>query len=465
MPFGSTDTPFDSIFALSSPPGLGERGVVRLSGPRAFEIASALVGETLCLKRGVFRKKLFLSNNPKGPVLPALLLCFPGPASFTGEDVVEIHVLSSPSIMALVGEALVRLGLRSAWPGEFSRRAFTNGKMDLSQAEGIMALIRARDQVEIALASSAMREGAGASSLRIREGLLDLLGLLEAGMDFEEGETGGVGPKDWLPKLEVQRERLRSIEPGRRLLSDRFALPSILVLGPPNAGKTSLCNALADSSDRMPKGLVADFEGTTRDVRWMLCGGGRYRLGDSPGRTPESGKKGEWGESDQERRILAREIQAADAWIWVTPVERMLPPPEELGVPFCWVISKVDLWEPGGAEKKGFPALPLKLRSLGGNSVQVSVREGRGLDVLEGCFREVGRSQAFEEEWSALLGGRLLAAGEALDRALELAEGGLPAEMVASEVQEAVACLQPEASRQIPEELLDRIFSSFCLGK
>ncbi len=462
MPKGSADTPFDSIFALSSPPGLGERGVVRISGPRAFEVVSELLGEPLPRKRRALRGRLALFGRAAGggPVLPAMLLCFPGPASFTGEDVVEIHTLTSPSLVGLLGEALVRQGLRAAWPGEFSRRAFTNGKMDISQAEAIMALIRARDQRELALAGRALREGAGASSQRLREGLLDLLGLLEAGMDFEEGETGGVAREEWLPLLVAERERLRGIEPGRRLLEDRFSLPSILVLGPPNAGKTSLCNALADPSERMPPGLVADFEGTTRDVRWLLCGEGRYRLGDSPGRMPGEG----FGEGsreaglEQERRILERELRAADAWIWVTPWDRMLPPPAELGAPLCWVATKTDL-QGFGMTKQGCPAWS---ESLG---VEVSVREERGLEALGARLREVGRSRAFEEEWSALLGGRLVAAGEALDRALALVAEELPTEMVASEVQEAITCLQPEASSSIPEELLDRIFSSFCLGK
>ncbi len=461
MSLASLDSPFDSIFALSSPPGLGERGVVRISGPQAFEVISQLVGGQLPRERRVVETRLKLSRGAGGPVLPATLLCFPGPASFTGEDVIELHTLSSPSLMSLLGESLVREGLRAAWPGEFSRRAFTNGKLDLAQAEAIMALIRARDQSEMALAGAALREGAGASTMRLREGLLDLLGLLEAGMDFEEGETGGVSRDEWIPLLQAERERLRGIEPGRRLLEERFSLPSILVLGPPNAGKTSLCNALADSSAAMPPGLVADFEGTTRDVRWILCGGGHFRLGDSPGRVPKENEK---TGLEQEGRILEREFRASDAWIWVSSVERCIPPPAALGTALCWVVSKADLRDEdphlGCLSDLPPPQGPSYVERL-----EVSVREGRGLRALEERLARVGRSGAFEEEWSALLGGRLVAAGKALDLALELAMSGLPTEMVASEVQEAITCLKPEASSKIPEELLDRIFSSFCLGK
>ena len=457
MPRRSRETPFDSIYALSSPQGLGERGVVRISGARAFEVASRLVGGPLPRERAALRRRLLLSGNPRGPVLPAMLLCFPGPASFTGEDVVELHTLSSPSILALLGERLVELGLRRAWPGEFSRRAFTNHKIDLSQAEAIMALIRARDGREMTLAGAAMREGAGAASLRLREGLLDLLGLLEAGMDFEEGETGGVEPGEWVPLLEELRRRLRSIEPGSNLLEERFSLPSILVVGPPNAGKTSLCNALADPGERMALGLVADLEGTTRDVRWLVCGGGAYRLGDSPGRVPGLEEGEDLAEDEglaQEGRILERELRVSDAWIWVSPRNRPIPPPRIYGAPLCWVLTKADL---------GPPPDPQASHSSG--ALLLSVREGKGLEALEERLKGVGRSQAFEEEWSALLGGRLVAAGEALDRALALAREDLPVEMVASELQEAIACLQPEAEGSIPEELLDRIFSSFCLGK
>ncbi|MFQ5506869.1 MAG: GTPase [Planctomycetota bacterium] len=438
-------TPFESIFAPASPEGIGERAVLRISGPLAFPAVEAISGEALPRARRVLRRKLLLDGP--GVCLPALVLSFVAPRSYTGEDLVERHVPSSPPIRDWLPELLQAEGLRLAWPGEFSRRAYLNGKLDLAQAEAVLAVIRAEDDAALRHAEAILQGDSAAQSARLRDKLLSLLSLLEGGLDFTQGETGEVPVEEWRPELEALARELPDKDPGEA--SSGRERPGYLLLGPPNAGKTSLWNALGIEGSRPGQslGLVSASPGTTRDLRWALCAGG-YRLGDAPGRASAA--------PAQELRILARELCLADGYAWVEPASSgPLGPPAELPEPRLRILSKRDLMTEKTEVKR--------LTAMGW--MACSARSGQGLARLDKALAGLGRRGTSAGDWSALLGERRLRVRSALTRACEAAAIGLGPECVAAELREILAVLAPEQGSEVPEEVLDRIFARFCLGK
>ena len=316
--------PFDSIYAPATPSGIAERAVVRLSGAEVLAHLDSLLDLSLPRKRQrmparwPLRSRDETSGPDKVAWLPIALQIFPGPASYTGEDLIEVHLPSSPLILESVLQALEHAGLRLAWPGEFTRRAFENGKLDLSEVEAVLALIHSRAEAELVQASAVLAGDPGLSAAHHRQELLELLALLEAGLDFEEGETGEVAEELWRPRVEALVRELAAVEGqlGRTALD--LALPGFVLMGPPNAGKTSLWNHLLGrelQQEGLAPGLVSESAGTTRDLRWLRLPSLGLRLADSPGREA-------WGASaeDQESRILQAAMAQASGYLWLEPL-------------------------------------------------------------------------------------------------------------------------------------------------
>ncbi len=440
----------DTIFATASAPGGSARAVVRVSGPDALAVAGAVFSTPLQPLRAQHNGVLRLGP---GVEVEALALVMPGPRSFTGEDVVELHLPGSPMLLALLGERLCGSGVagsvRQARPGEFSARAYTNGRIDVAQAEGILTLIHAADAATARRGAAMMSGGLSTTLSGIRRSLQDALAMLEAGLDFEPGETGEVDAAVWLQPLQAGQAALQ------RLLAQ---LPEVvrggevLLLGRSNAGKSSLANALCG---RQAVVVGAD-SATTRDLVRVGFGRGEGEpevaaVWDAPGDLDQP------GEVDRAALLLRQELSgqaAASLWVIDSRDERPLPGWE--GLPDCLgvVFTHVDMARPAASVRAGLP---------GGLAVfEVDLATGGGVAMLREFLCR--HSASSPVDYGAVSRGQLQAAAASLEQAIRGVES-LPPEMVALDLQQALAALTVLAGRHSPEDLLDRVFSRFCLGK
>ena len=440
----------DTIVALSSPPGTSGLAVVRLSGPACRSIIADHLGHPPCEARhvyyGAFRSE---ADTSEAQILDRLnFVLFPGPASSTGEDVLELYPHGNMLIVdALFKTLLAHEGVRLAEPGEFTRRGFENGKIDLLQAEAVGELIHAQTAEAL---KNAQRIVGGALSeplKALRDQLLDLSARLELDVDFSE-EEADPDYASWIPRLEAVRNALKKLatgfEKGRGLARAR----RVAILGAPNAGKSSLINALVEE-DRL---LVSDRPGTTRDYVEvpLRLPGGMVHLVDTAGLgRPIDGLD----ELAMER--TRRQWQEADICVWVEDGEDGLPVSTQGNAESIAlrVATKMDL--PGFQARKDF---------LG-----VSNKTGEGLTL----FRERLDALVFRErgigEDIVLTTERQVRAVEAAGARVEAALEGLrkrPAiEVIAFEVREATGYLKELLGEISSDEVLQRVFSGYCIGK
>lgn len=440
----------DTICAVATPPGQGGVGIVRLSGPGARTLAGKLAGEVGPPRLAVYRT----FRDREGRSLDAgLLLHFPAPHSFTGEDVVEFQGHGGPVLLDGLLRELIALGARLARPGEFSERAFLNGRMDLTQAEAIADLISARSE---AGARAAMRSLEGAFSRRVHELVAALTALrvrVEALIDFPDEDLEGPERAVVARELEALRGRLDSVREQAslgRLVTEGM---TVVIAGAPNAGKSSLLNALAGSD----LAIVTEVAGTTRDLVH-----GAIRIDGIPLNVVDTaGLRVSSDPVETEGIRRAREaMEAADAILLVVddtdPAQRSEVPSLPAGVALVRAINKIDL--------SGRPAGPCPEDA---GAVAVCARDGRGLDALRERLRlvgghpgEVGEFAARRRHLSALDEAR----GAIVSAAAILSEGA-GIELVAEELRLAQDALGSITGAVSADELLGAIFSTFCIGK
>ncbi|MCB9884835.1 MAG: 50S ribosome-binding GTPase [Planctomycetes bacterium] len=438
--------PADTIVAESSAPGAGERAVLRLSGPRARDAAALVFAPVLPDRRAQIDGDV----EVRGHRLPAFALVMPGPRSFTGEDVVELHLPGGALLVRCVLDALLargeRLGLRAALAGEFTARAFTNGRLDLAAAEGILMLLHAQGAQQVAAAVQWVGGGLSNAIDALRDGLHDVLAALEAGLDFTDEELPAAPAAQFRAQLDPIAAQLDEL-----LQHLPAAAPGgeLLLVGRSNAGKSSLCNALLGRE----ASLVDCAPGTTRDLLRHEVGGAV--LWDAPGDLDAPGA------ADAAALALRDRLAGrAAAVVWVVDATAPVPPsPRAAGEWSCLgvVFTKVDLL-PAGSPPPAPPGLAQRLTTL--PQFFTSARTGAGLVELRAWLARVGSAQVAP---GAPLREPLLAAQRAVARALDLADAG--AELIALELQAALRCLDDAAGRHSAEPLLDRIYGRFCLGK
>lgn len=429
----------DAIFALASGAGRAAVAVVRISGAGTSGLVEALCAGLPAPRRASLRRL----RHGDAVLDRALVLWLPGPASYTGEDSAELHLHGGPAVVAAVSEALAALGARPAEPGEFTRRAFLNGKLDLTAAEGIADLIAAETEAQ---RRQALRQAEGGLAARHAEWAARLTRLLarqEAFIEFEEEDL----PSDLDARVAAEAAELR--EEMATLLADgargeklREGL-SVAILGAPNAGKSSLLNALAGRD----AAIVSARAGTTRDVveARMILAGVPVTLADTAGLREAADEI----EAEGIRRALAR-AEAAELRLLVFAADA-----EPDAATLAWrgpdalvVANKADL---------GAPALE--------EALAVSARTGQGLDELRRRLEAAAAARAGLSEAAALTRPRHRAAlREAVEWLDRLPEAGLP-ELRAETLRNALRALSRLTGRVDVEQVLDLVFSEFCIGK
>ncbi len=445
----------DTIFAVATAPGRAGIAVMRVSGPAAATALRALTGRALPEPR---RATLATLHGPGGERLDdALLLWFPAPRSYTGEDVAELHLHGGRAVVAGVTEALAAMaGLRPAEPGEFTRRAFDNGKLDLTAAEGLADLVAAETAAQ---RRQALRQMDGALAGLIegwRERLLRAVAHLEAEIDFAdedlpEGLSGAV--REELAALAAEVER--HLADGRRgeIMRDGF---SVAIVGAPNVGKSSLLNVLA----RREVAIVAETAGTTRDVVEVRLDLAGYPviLADTAGLREAA----EPVEEEGIRRARARAAAADLVLVVLDATARPLVPAETaelIGPEALVVVNKCDLNKCDFDEARG-------LLPAGITPVRVSARTGEGLEALMGGIEARARARLEAgSEAPAVTRVRHRRALESCSEALRRAIAATQVDLAAEDARLALRALGRITGRVDVEELLDVIFRDFCIGK
>ena len=454
----------DTIAAVATPAGEGGVGIVRVSGPEAERIATAIFARSGG-RNGKLRSHTLhygAIREPKSGELidEALLVVMRKPHSYTGEDVVEVHCHGGPFVVRRVLGLVLSCGARHAEPGEFTKRAFLNGRLDLAQAEAVLDLIRARTDKGMRLALDQAQGGLSKWVGALREELLDILVQIEATIDFPEEEIDLLGREQLTSKIGSLRKKIAgliaSYEWGR-LFRDGAR---VCIAGRPNVGKSSLLNALL-GEERV---IVTPVPGTTRDVieESINLGGLPVVLGDTAG-IRES--------SDQVERIgvdfSLRRIEVAEAVMVVLDGSSPLASEDRFilglvrGKKGLALVNKSDLPQQLDLHE----ARPL----LDGKAVlSVSAQTGQGLDGLRRRLRDLLLG-AQQEPAIVLTNMRHRAALERAEKSLEEATQaltkGLPPEMVAVDLQEAREGLEEVIGLVTSDNILERIFSQFCIGK
>jgi tRNA modification GTPase len=489
------DAATETIAAISTPPGRGGIGIVRLSGPQAVEIAVQLVrlrgpledararlADVLDVKREdakrgdetarVEGRRDEATREETGRIDEALVTYFAAPRSYTAEDLVEIAAHGSPVVLEMLLRRALELGARLAEPGEFTQRAFLSGRLDLTQAEAVRDLIDAQTLTQARQAAGQMGGALSRRVAPVKQALVELAALLEAGIDFAEDDV------DVTPQQEIAR-RIAELTPPLTALEASFARGRIVhdgltlaIVGRPNVGKSSLFNRLVERD----RAIVTAMPGTTRDLvtERISIGGIPIELVDTAGLRE--------GREEVEQLGIARSREAlADAALVLIVLDATEPLNDEEhrllaaveGRPAIVAVNKSDLLESSNLEsarsEDGLPAALAQDAALSGlTALPTSALTGEGIAVLRekilalatgGAAAEPGMLTNLRQHLA------VSAALAALDDAAHANSGGIPHEMILLDLYRALWALDSLTGPTTPDDILNLIFSTFCIGK
>ncbi|WP_428389573.1 tRNA modification GTPase [Mucisphaera sp.] len=449
-----------TIAAIASPPGHAPRGLLRISGPKTTHVLNQLTDTTTPTPRHLTPVRL----KAPLPSLPAMAAYFPGPNSFTGEDTAELWLPGNPTLLDRVLTQALTASARIAEPGEFSFRAHHNARITLEQAEGIAATIAAESTSELT-AAAAWRQGQlGATTHRWMLNLADLLALVEAGIDFTDQEdVVSIATPSLIDKLKQTQAAITTFRTKTRAWSDRTANPSVVLAGPPSAGKSTLFNTLLGEH----RAIIHEDPGTTRDrleAHLTLTSSTGQTLGitliDLAGLTNEP----DVNTLDTRAQQAARQtLTQADLILLCTPADHPTPFELETQAPTLTLLTKADLLNtpPNTDNQQPLP---------------ISTKTGLNLDTLRTTIADTlsttgpthaGQQLALNPRHLAALTGAQTAIDQTLaDLSHETPTGPLAEpELIASGLRDALDHLGQLAGRVSEDDIIGRVFATFCVGK
>lgn len=453
----------DTIVAVSTPAGSSLRAVIRLSGPEAITIAERcleLTPPVESLPRYGVAEGVFIFNSPRCRA-PVTVLLMRRPHSYTREDVLEIQTFGSPVLLEMMTERLVAEGARLAEPGEFTRRAFLNGRINLAQAEAVRALVHART---VAAHRRAMEQlvGRRARALHeLRDALVDLCARVEAAIDFSDQDIEIISSDDALERVRRLHEQCRRLVQQSREAPAGRGVP-VALFGRPNVGKSSLMNALLGER----RSIVTAVPGTTRDVleATVELDGVTFRLLDMAGLRETQDTLEAEGVAHAQRAL-----QSAEIGLFLLDASEPLSRNDHIawqrvGLPACVIVwNKCDLPMVLTEEsvREAFGPLPVR---------QVSCVTGQGIAALKRDLVAMavgGRVDASVQEFEPGLRQRevLRRLIDALHRVENEICNHVSLELVAFELREALEVAGELTGESVSDDILDRIFSDFCIGK